>query len=40
MSNYQFDLEDIEMHWCHGCGNFSAMKVMKETLIELGKLRF
>ncbi|MFX1280488.1 MAG: thiamine pyrophosphate-dependent enzyme [Promethearchaeota archaeon] len=23
------------MHWCPGCGNFSAMKVMKETLIEL-----
>ena len=36
MSNSPFDLEDIEMHWCPGCGNFSAMKVMKETLIELG----
>ncbi|MFX1490063.1 MAG: thiamine pyrophosphate-dependent enzyme [Promethearchaeota archaeon] len=24
------------MHWCPGCGNFSAMKVMKETLTELG----
>jgi 2-oxoglutarate ferredoxin oxidoreductase subunit beta len=24
------------MHWCPGCGNFSAMKVMKESLIELG----
>ncbi|MHA2035013.1 MAG: thiamine pyrophosphate-dependent enzyme [Promethearchaeota archaeon] len=36
MSKTEFDLEGIEMHWCPGCGNFSAMKVMKETLVELG----
>ncbi|MFX1294811.1 MAG: thiamine pyrophosphate-dependent enzyme [Promethearchaeota archaeon] len=25
-----------EIHWCPGCGNYSALKVMKETLTELG----
>jgi 2-oxoglutarate ferredoxin oxidoreductase subunit beta len=24
-----------EIHWCPGCGNYSALKVMKETLTEL-----
>ena len=35
ISNTEYDLE-TEIHWCPGCGNFSAMKVMKETLTELG----
>ncbi|MHA2121050.1 MAG: thiamine pyrophosphate-dependent enzyme [Promethearchaeota archaeon] len=35
MSNSEYDL-DTEIHWCPGCGNFSAMKAMKETLLELG----
>ncbi|MHA1932293.1 MAG: thiamine pyrophosphate-dependent enzyme, partial [Promethearchaeota archaeon] len=35
ISKTEFDL-DTEIHWCPGCGNFSAMKVMKETLTELG----
>ncbi|MHA2051401.1 MAG: thiamine pyrophosphate-dependent enzyme [Promethearchaeota archaeon] len=35
MSNTEYDL-DTEIHWCPGCGNFSAMKAMKETLLELG----
>ncbi len=34
ISKTEFDL-DTEIHWCPGCGNFSAMKVMKETLTEL-----
>ncbi|NVM34936.1 MAG: 2-oxoacid ferredoxin oxidoreductase [Candidatus Lokiarchaeota archaeon] len=36
MSKTEYDLEDIEIHWCPGCGNFSAMRVMKESLTELG----
>lgn len=35
ISKTEFDL-DTEIHWCPGCGNFSAMKAMKETLTELG----
>jgi 2-oxoglutarate ferredoxin oxidoreductase subunit beta len=37
MSKTEFDPpEDLEIHWCPGCGNFSAMKIMKETLSEMG----
>ncbi|MFX0060298.1 MAG: 2-oxoacid ferredoxin oxidoreductase, partial [Candidatus Heimdallarchaeota archaeon] len=35
MSNIEFDLVGIEIHWCPGCGNYSALKIMKETLTEL-----
>jgi 2-oxoglutarate ferredoxin oxidoreductase subunit beta len=35
MSNKEFDLEGIEIHWCPGCGNYNALKIMKETLTEL-----
>jgi 2-oxoglutarate ferredoxin oxidoreductase subunit beta len=28
-------MEGIEIHWCPGCGNFSALRIMKETLTEL-----
>jgi len=35
ISKTAFDFDGI-VHWCPGCGNFSAMKVMKETLTELG----
>ncbi|MHA2007229.1 MAG: thiamine pyrophosphate-dependent enzyme [Promethearchaeota archaeon] len=31
----EFDLEGIEMHWCPGCGNFSALRIMKDALTEL-----
>ncbi|MFX1457331.1 MAG: thiamine pyrophosphate-dependent enzyme [Promethearchaeota archaeon] len=34
MSKSEFDL-DTEIHWCPGCGNFSAMKVLKDALTEL-----
>jgi len=34
MSNTEYDYDGI-LHWCPGCGNFSALKTMKETLIEL-----
>lgn len=35
MSSKEFDLEGIEIHWCPGCGNYNALKIMKETLTEL-----
>ncbi len=34
MSNTEFD-KNIEIHWCPGCGNYSALRIMKETLTEL-----
>jgi 2-oxoglutarate ferredoxin oxidoreductase subunit beta len=30
----EFD-KDIEIHWCPGCGNFSALRILKESLTEL-----
>ena len=27
--------KDVEIHWCRGCGNYSALRIMKESLIEL-----
>jgi 2-oxoglutarate ferredoxin oxidoreductase subunit beta len=35
MEHTDFDLEGIEIHWCPGCGNFSALKIMKDALTEL-----
>jgi len=35
MTNKEFDLEGIEIHWCPGCGNYNALKIMKESLTEL-----
>jgi 2-oxoglutarate ferredoxin oxidoreductase subunit beta len=32
--NIEWDL-DIEIHWCPGCGNYNALRIMKETLSEL-----
>ncbi|MBN2154515.1 MAG: 2-oxoacid ferredoxin oxidoreductase [Candidatus Lokiarchaeota archaeon] len=32
--NTIFDKE-TEIHWCPGCGNFSALRIMKESLTEL-----
>ncbi|MFW9783122.1 MAG: thiamine pyrophosphate-dependent enzyme [Candidatus Heimdallarchaeota archaeon] len=34
MSNSEYEL-DIEIHWCPGCGNYIALRILKETLIEL-----
>ena len=28
--------KEVEISWCPGCGNYSALKIMKETLIDLG----
>ncbi len=30
-----FDVEDADVAWCPGCGNFSILKTLKETLAEL-----
>lgn len=34
MSKTEFD-KDIEIHWCPGCGNYNALKILKESLTEL-----
>ncbi len=31
-----FDLEDFDMQWCPGCGNFQIMEALKKALAELG----
>ena len=36
ISSKEFDLDDVEISWCPGCGNYSALKIMKEALTELG----
>jgi len=36
ISNKEFDLDKVEISWCPGCGNYSALKIMKEALTELG----
>lgn len=30
-----YDKKDVEITWCPGCGNFSILKVLKESLTEL-----
>ncbi|MGA1840098.1 MAG: thiamine pyrophosphate-dependent enzyme [bacterium] len=30
-----YDLENIDIAWCPGCGNFPILQVLKETLAEL-----
>ena len=36
ITSKEFDLDEVEISWCPGCGNYSALKVMKETLTDLG----
>ena len=37
MTKTEFDPpDDLEIHWCPGCGNYSAIKIMKEALSEQG----
>jgi 2-oxoglutarate ferredoxin oxidoreductase subunit beta len=31
-----FDMGDIDIAWCPGCGNFAILTIVKETLAELG----
>ena len=35
LSKNEFDM-DVEIHWCPGCGNYMALRTMKEALTELG----
>ncbi|MEW6429032.1 MAG: thiamine pyrophosphate-dependent enzyme [Thermodesulfobacteriota bacterium] len=34
----QFDMHDIDIAWCPGCGNYSILKVLKQALAELAIL--
>jgi len=36
ISSNEFDLDEVEISWCPGCGNYTALKVMKEALSDLG----
>ncbi len=36
ISSKDFDLDEVEISWCPGCGNYNALKVMKESLADLG----
>jgi 2-oxoglutarate ferredoxin oxidoreductase subunit beta len=36
MESQIFEMGDIDIAWCPGCGNFSILKVLKQTLSELG----
>jgi len=35
MATSVFDMGDIDVAWCPGCGNFPMLKTLKETLVEL-----
>jgi len=35
MDAEMFDMGDIDMAWCPGCGNFSILDILKEALSEL-----
>ncbi len=36
MSNNEFDMGNIEISWCPGCGNFPILDVLKDALSEAG----
>ncbi len=36
MDKEVFDMGKIDIAWCPGCGNFMILKILKETLAELG----
>ncbi len=35
MTTNAFDMGDIDIAWCPGCGNFPILKTLKDTLVEL-----
>ena len=35
MTNKKFDMENVDVAWCPGCGDFGILNVLKETLDEL-----
>jgi len=36
MNPRQYDVENVDMSWCPGCGNFQILSTLKEALSELG----
>jgi 2-oxoglutarate ferredoxin oxidoreductase subunit beta len=30
-----YDMDDIDIAWCPGCGNFNILRILKNTLVEL-----
>jgi len=36
MDTEQFDMGNIDMAWCPGCGNFGILKALKSALVETG----
>jgi len=35
MDTSVFDMDDIDIAWCPGCGNFPILKILKQALTEL-----
>jgi len=35
MDTKLFDMRDLDIAWCHGCGNFAILTALKEALTEL-----
>jgi len=35
MDNHVFEMADIDIAWCPGCGNFPILKILKEALVDL-----
>jgi 2-oxoglutarate ferredoxin oxidoreductase subunit beta len=35
MESKDYDLQNIDISWCPGCGNFTILKILKETFAEL-----
>lgn len=35
MKRQNFDMDNIDIAWCPGCGNFSLLKILKEVLDDL-----
>ena len=35
MEAKDFDLLNIDITWCPGCGNFALLRILKETFAEL-----
>ena len=35
MNEFNYDMGDIDIAWCPGCGNFGILKVLKEAFSEL-----
>jgi len=36
MNPREYDVENVDMSWCPGCGNFQILSALKEALSELG----